>query len=406
MLFLGIISFVALYVAVFFLIVLLEHRKRLYDDPKPKRYPTISILVPAYNEEKNIEACINSLLHLDYPKKPRIIVVNDGSIDKTRKICERYSKKRLITLVNKPNGGKASALNAGLKKVKTELVACIDADSIVSKKALHYMVGYFEDTNVAAVTPALKVLEPGNTIQKVQWIEYLVNLLQRKLYALLDIIYVTPGPFSVYRTEILRKIGFDEQNLTEDMEVALHIQDLGYKIENSVHAEVHTLSPMNLYILFNQRIRWYRGLVQNLKTYQHMLFSKKHGLLGRFILPLTIITVIVSIIGAFLAMQAISENLWNALKQLYFMLTIGFANFQLDFVQFIFSQNLFIILITGFVLLTTFIVIYLSHRLSGERFSWTMKLAYAVYIAIYFLLIASVWFVSLFKEFTGAARRW
>jgi cellulose synthase/poly-beta-1,6-N-acetylglucosamine synthase-like glycosyltransferase len=394
--------------AVFWLLTLFQHRKILDKDPAPKRFPPLSIIVPAYNEEDSIASCVDSLLRLDYPAKISVIVVNDGSTDKTHDIAAKYAKKGLITLVDKPNGGKASAMNAGLKHVKTDYVLCMDADSIVSPNALHYMMGYFDDAKVGAVTAALKVTPPKNRLQEIQWIEYLVNVLQRKLFAVIDILYVTPGPFSVYRAKALRDIGgFDEHNLTEDMEVALHLQEAGWRLENSMQADVFTETPMTMYGLFSQRVRWYRGLIQNLRKYRHMILSRKHGLLGLFLLPATILLIIVSLVGAALFVSSIAESTYNFLLQLWFMATIGFNwVFEIDLAWMLFSTNLFVLVLSGFVLLTTFVILYMSHKLSRERLAWPKRAAYAVFVLIYFLLLASVWAFSIFKEITGAEREW
>ncbi len=405
---LAIVSFVSMFMAVFWLLTLFEHRKILHRDPKPKKYPNLSIIIPAYNEEHTIAQCIKSLLKLEYPGKIQLIVVNDGSKDKTLETAKPFAKKGLIELYDKKNGGKASAMNLGLKHVKHDYVACMDADSLVHPRALHYMVGYFDDANVAAVTAALKVTPPKNKLQEIQWIEYLVNILQRKLFALLDILYVTPGPFSVYRTRAIKSVGgFDEDNLTEDMEIALHLQERGWRLENSMLAEVFTHTPMTVYSLFNQRVRWYRGLVQNLRKYKHMVFSKKHGLLGLLILPATIALIAVSLVGAFMFVQSIAASTWGFILQLWFMLTIGFNwVFELDLAWMLFSTNLFVIAIAVFVLGASLIILYYSHKYSNESISFPKGLAYVLFLFVYFLLLATVWAFSLFKEFTGAEKTW
>ena len=121
-------TFLTLFVGIFYLITLFENREKI-SDPKAKRFPKISIIVPAYNEAKTLRGALESLLQLNYPKDQfEIIMVDDGSIDNTFKIAQEFSQVRSFT---KENGGKGSAINFGLKKVQGEFVVVLDADSFV-----------------------------------------------------------------------------------------------------------------------------------------------------------------------------------------------------------------------------------------------------------------------------------
>lgn len=178
-----------------------------------------------------------------------------------------------------------------MKKCSGELVGGLDADSFVTSKALKRMIGYFDDEDVMAVTPSLKVYKPKKVLQKIQMIEYLIGVFLRKIFALLGSINVTPGPFSIYRKSFFDKNGgWDEDNITEDIEIAFRIQSKNYLIENSETATVYTVSPASFKGLFSQRIRWYVGGLQNALDYRH-LFGTKHGNLGLFILPGSFISV-------------------------------------------------------------------------------------------------------------------
>src|SRR5437016_13274445 len=103
-----IFSFIGIYMDVWFLLQLLEHRKRFYEKKVTKNYPSLSILVPAYNSEKTIARCLKSILKLKYPKKVETIVINNGSTDSTAEIVKKFPS---IKLVNLPNPNKAIALN-------------------------------------------------------------------------------------------------------------------------------------------------------------------------------------------------------------------------------------------------------------------------------------------------------
>mgnify|MGYP001605292238 CR=1 FL=1 len=141
-----IMFFFGIFFLVVFLILHFRYRKQLYDYPIPKKFPNVSFLVPAYNEEKNLEDTVNALMDVDYPNgKKEIIIINDGSKDNTLKIAKNLEKKyKEVRVLDKLNSGKANSLNFALKIAKGELIAVVDADSYPTKESLMRMVGYFE----------------------------------------------------------------------------------------------------------------------------------------------------------------------------------------------------------------------------------------------------------------------
>jgi cellulose synthase/poly-beta-1,6-N-acetylglucosamine synthase-like glycosyltransferase len=287
-----VLAFLGLYAAVFYLLIYISEEENVRKDPAPKKFPAVSVVIPAYNEEKTIGKTIESVLALDYPKnKLEVIVVDDGSKDRTAEIVKLYK----IKLISKKNTGKANSLNVAIRQAKGELVATMDADSHVGPNALKCMVGYFEDPDVAAVTSAIKVWEPKTMVQKLQKGDYLVNAFFKKLQSFVDGISVTAGPFSVYRKPILEKLGgFAEDTLTEDLEIALRIQSANLRIENSLNAEVFTEVPRRLRDLLKQRRRWYLGYIENIWKYR-LLFSPKYGDFGLFVLPAAVAILAVSL---------------------------------------------------------------------------------------------------------------
>ncbi|MFH1447807.1 MAG: glycosyltransferase [Candidatus Micrarchaeota archaeon] len=306
-----ILAFLALYAAVFYLLLYLLDLDRIREDPAKKRCPTITVIIPAYNEEATIGKTIESVLALDYPKdKLAITVVDDGSTDNTSGIAKRYN----VTLIKKENSGKANSLNVALKRVKTELVAVLDADSYVGSTTLTNMLGYFNEPDVVAVTATMKVWKPRTLIQKMQRAEYLVNAFIKKLQSFIDGISVTPGPFSIYRKSVFDDIGFfDEDTLTEDQEFALRIQASNLRIENSINADVFTSVPDNLVRLFKQRRRWYMGYLQNIWKHR-ALFSPRYGDFGMFVLPIAVVILILTIASVIWAYSPRGFNISFALE--------------------------------------------------------------------------------------------
>ncbi len=203
--------FLLLFLSIFWLLVFFTEKK----EPAKKKLaklPIFTVIVPAYNEEQSILETLASITSLDYPQeKLEILVVDDGSTDGTADLVQTFileHRQNNITLLRQENKGKGAALNLALDKVKGEFFACLDADSFVGSNALQEMLPYFEeDFRVAAVCPLLKVRNPKTILQKIQWMEYVINMFYRMLNAKLDCVHVTTGPFSVYRTAVIKELG-------------------------------------------------------------------------------------------------------------------------------------------------------------------------------------------------------
>ena len=170
---------ISLYFAIFWFMVLMDKETKI-KTRRLKKFPFVSVVIPAYNEERNIITTLKSLTKLTYPKnKLEIIVVNDGSTDDTKNLVEEFiaqNKALDIKLINKKNDGKGSALNRGLSISKGEFFVCLDADSIVTKDSLGKILPHFTEDNIAVVLPLLKVDKPKNLWQRMQWLEYIVNM--------------------------------------------------------------------------------------------------------------------------------------------------------------------------------------------------------------------------------------
>lgn len=396
-------SFFSILTTIYFFITMLENRTRL-SNPEPKNgYYSTTIIVPAYNEEKTIGKTIQSILDLNYPKnKLKVIVVDDGSTDNTYKIAKRY-ESRQVTVLKKKNGGKATAMNLALKRCKTELVGGLDADSFVSPDALKRIIGFFNDKRVMAVTPSMKIYKANTTLEKIQKIEYLVGIFLRKIFALLGSIHVTPGPFTIYRREFFTKYGgYDENNMTEDIEIALRIQSHDYIIENSVNALVYTVPPKNWNVLYNQRIRWYMGFTKNVFNYKH-LFGKKHGNLGIVILPASfaITTIIISLL-----LYTIYKITDDSIKRLINLNSIDFDIWailkpNID----IFYLNIGTITFIGVIAMTASLIIIMTAKILSEEKS-SIKTPYLFFIILYWPLYAYWWTMSWINIIRGKDIGW
>ncbi len=360
---------------------------------------SVSIIIPAYNEEKSIAKTIESALSLDYPAKMlEIIVVNDGSKDNTYNSAKKYeSDKRVrVRVFSKENGGKGSALNYGIKKARGEIIVTMDADTFVEPSALSKMIEFFSEDRVMSVTPSMGIYQAKNIWQRIQQIEYYMGVFLRKAFASTNAIHITPGAFSAYRKAFFDKYGgYDEHNITEDLEIALRIQSHNYIIENASKAAVYTIAPKSFRELLVQRRRWYVGLTKNLWSYRK-LFGFKHGALGVIVLPVAVITVIFSIFltvyslwrsisiiqNELITLSSINFHFNNSLELNYFVLQRLFYN--------IFSQPVFLIAFL-FVFVIAFYM-YFSRR--EMRYKEGIKVSFALFLFFYTFLFTFWWIIS------------
>jgi len=292
--------FVGLFFLFIFLLLHYKNFDRLNFYPKPKRYPTISILVPAYNEEESLENTINALIKTEYPAgKREIIIINDGSKDKTAEIAQKLANRhKEIVLLNKKNSGKANSLNEALKIAKGELFAVVDADSYPNKDALVKMVGFFDEEGVAAVTSRVLVKNKSKWLGKFQVMDYSIIAWTRKLLDFVNSVYVTNGPLSMYKKEIVIKAGgFDPKNLTEDIEITWNLLSKNYKTRMSYPAIVYTSVPESLRMWIKQRVRWNLGGIQTAHKYYKSMFRNPENAFGYFVVPYVSASFALALIG-------------------------------------------------------------------------------------------------------------
>ncbi|MFA6214640.1 MAG: glycosyltransferase family 2 protein [Candidatus Micrarchaeia archaeon] len=263
-----------------------SHEKEV---PEPKEYPSVTVAIPSYNAKGTIFECIAACRRMKYPGKFDILVIDDGSTDGSYELLE---KTEGITLLrNRKNCGKAAAINFATKHASGEILACVDSDSYPREDALQKAAKHFcEDRLVSAVVVFICVHNPKTLLERIQEIEYWLSFgFFFKTVASIDALYVIPGPTALYRKSTLMSIGgFDEHNLTEDMEIALRMQKLGYKIRACHESVVYTDVPATFWKLLRQRLRWYRGGVMNVLKYNDLFFNPKYGDFGVFILPTTL----------------------------------------------------------------------------------------------------------------------
>jgi cellulose synthase/poly-beta-1,6-N-acetylglucosamine synthase-like glycosyltransferase len=306
--------FITVFFEVFVLVTFLsrparERRSKTVAQSTPK----VAIVVPCWNEETTLAGTVESLLALDYPKKKlSLILINDGSTDGTASVMEQFAKHPQITSLHKENGGKFTAMNLGIAHAAdADLIGFLDADSMVAPDSLREIVTAFEEPGIDAVTAALSIHKPRTLLQRMQYAEYMLAMTFQHVFASLNGLSVTPGPFSFFRRSIFANIGmFKHAYLAEDMEMAMRMQRAGLRISNAIRARVYTKGPPTLPKLMKQRTRWITGFLRNVFfDYRDLLGNQKNKALGMFVLPFSIIAIGGAIIlFLYSAVQLISQS--------------------------------------------------------------------------------------------------
>jgi cellulose synthase/poly-beta-1,6-N-acetylglucosamine synthase-like glycosyltransferase/peptidoglycan/xylan/chitin deacetylase (PgdA/CDA1 family)/spore germination protein YaaH len=249
--------------------------------------PPVSIIVPAYNEEVNAVATIQSLLKTEYPSF-EIIFVDDGSKDKTFEVVTAaYADNPLVKILTKPNGGKASALNFGITHAQSDFVVCIDADTQLKTDAIYHLMTYFTDDEIGAVAGTVKVGNETNIITRWQSIEYITaQNMDRRAFDLINSITVVPGAIGAFRKSAIFKAGgFTYDTLAEDCDLTMRILKQGYIVKNCAEAIAYTEAPETVSMLLKQRFRWSFGVIQSFWKNRDALFNKKYKFFGMVGMP-------------------------------------------------------------------------------------------------------------------------
>ena len=248
---------------------------------------TVSVLIPAYNEEKVIITTIEHLLASDY-QNLEVLVIDDGSIDRTAEmIRHRFMDERRVTLIAIPNGGKANALNTGLRQASGAVVVALDADTQFNTDTISRLVRWFTDPRVGAVAGNAKVGNRINMITRWQALEYIVaQNLERRALSALDTLTVVPGAVGAWRRQALLELGgFPADTLAEDQDLTIAIQTAGYRVLFDTSAIAWTEAPATFRGLGKQRFRWSFGTLQCLWKYRRITFNPRFGELGLVALP-------------------------------------------------------------------------------------------------------------------------
>ena len=299
--------------------------------------PGVSILVPCYNEENTIVDNVESLLNLEY-NEMEVVVINDGSTDQSlEKLKEEFKLHRIdrvykrqieteeindiylsatvpdLVVVDKENGGKADALNAGVNLAEYDLVTAIDADSILETDSLlKIVIPFIEDSEQVVATGGLVRIAnnskidrgfmeepqlPDKYLARFQVVEYLRAFFTSRIgWGRINSLLIVSGAFGVFKKSIVAEVGgYTADTVGEDMELIIKIhrylreEDRDYKIPLVPDATCWTQGPADFKSFIGQRKRWQRGLMDSMINHWQLLFNPEYGLVGLFAVPYYVI---------------------------------------------------------------------------------------------------------------------
>jgi cellulose synthase/poly-beta-1,6-N-acetylglucosamine synthase-like glycosyltransferase/peptidoglycan/xylan/chitin deacetylase (PgdA/CDA1 family) len=359
----------------------LQMRRAKYGK-RPRGFnPLVSVLVPAYNEEVVLLKTVRSLLQSSY-RNIEIIIIDDGSKDNTWKEAQKIAKKfKRVRSFTQPNGGKSKALNFGISKANGEILICIDADTVFPPDVIGKMVRHFVDPTVGAVAGSVKVGNITNMITRWQALEYTVGIhLERTAQAFLGAIVVVPGACGAWRKEaIVAAGGFSKSTLAEDCDLTLAIQKSGYRVVQDNTAKGYTEVPQSYRALSKQRFRWIFGNLQAFWKHRGLMFRRRYGWLGMFVIPYAAFNILLPFIFIPVLLSLMIENIMS-------------------------GQYLTILLFAGLTLMIQFVVAFAGVALARERYR--LLLAFPMTRLMYSPLKTYILFRTALTALKGAQVGW
>jgi cellulose synthase/poly-beta-1,6-N-acetylglucosamine synthase-like glycosyltransferase len=230
----------------------------------PAFTPPVSVVIPAFNEEKVIAACVESILRSDYPEL-QVYIVDDGSTDHTaERVRDLVAQYPQVHLLREENAGKWHAANFALSRITTPIFVVADADSIFLPDTIRWLVQSFKDARVGAVAGLVEVGNRVNLLTDFQHQEYMVtqNVL-RRAHEFFDGILVVPGAVGAWRTQAVREGGcFSGETITEDADLTVAVHRAGYRVRFEERARSVTEAPVTARAFLRQRLRWQLGMLQ------------------------------------------------------------------------------------------------------------------------------------------------
>jgi cellulose synthase/poly-beta-1,6-N-acetylglucosamine synthase-like glycosyltransferase len=346
-----------------------------------------SLLVPVYNEGVLVESCLRSLAEQEYPAL-EIVVIDDGSTDDTllraNEVASDPHLRVPMRVYTKPNGGKATALNLGLRLAEGDVTVTVDGDSMLAPDALAVACAHFDDPTVGAVAGNVKVLNRDNLWGRLQALEYIEGFnLTRRALSHVGLVNIIPGPIGVFRKHVVDEVGgYALDTFAEDADITLRVLRAGWRIVYEPRAIAYTEAPETLGQFTKQRYRWTRGVLQAIRKHADIILHPR----GRW--PQALVLWYMVMEGILWPFAHLGINLALVTG----IVLNGFAG--LNYLFFWWAQLLVLDLVAAF------------HTIIIEEEDWSLIL-HAIYYRLFFVVVVDLQRVlATFEEFSGFRMRW
>ena len=306
-------------------LAVLHERKGRRSAPSAWR-PSVSIIVPGFNEERVIANCVDSILAAGYEHQ-QVILVDDGSSDSTLAIMRRYEHLDEVLVRTQPNQGKAAALNTGLASATGEILFFVDADGVFSNTTVPAMLSGFDDPSVGAVCGNDEPVNLDRVQTRLLALSTHGTALVRRALAHIGLLTIVSGNIGAYRRTVIDEIGgFARDMVGEDLELTWRARRAGYQVRFCPHAMVYAEVPSTLATLWRQRVRWTRGLIQTARVHRSMLFDRRRGLLGWY-LPYNLVSMLVVPVAQLAALVFVAAMVATGRSPISWQMLVGLTAF-------------------------------------------------------------------------------
>lgn len=397
--------FSSVFLSIFYLGIYSGIKDKRSEEWELNSSPSVTILMPAYNESEVVEKALESVKNLDYPDYS-VIFVDDGSTDNTLEKAREYASEKIDIIEHEENSGKAAALNTGLENSDSDYVVVQDADSEIEASLLEKALAKMEENKgIGAVIASIMPLQADTFVRKIQVVEYRLTNFYRMLMTEMDTLNVTPGAFSIYRTSDLKEVGgFDEGNITEDLEMAFKLRKYGKKFQMIYFNSSRTEFPSTLKALYNQRVRWARGFIYNGFKYREMFLNREYGYFGMIQLPMLVLMPLLILTSFVMIFTGVFQSIYS------YAVTLSAVGFQLPELTLenlylgllALNMKVYLPLILSLVLVAYIIAV--AYRYSGEKPENIPALLF--YFFVYFLFQSGFWIAAVLKEVMRSKKVW
>ena len=321
------------------ILAIIDRLRRPHREASPGFNPRVAVLIPSYNEEKVIVRTIRSVLNSDY-ENLHVIVIDDGSKDRTAEVArEAYAAEIAaghVQVLEKPNGGKAAALNYALDRIVEDIYVGIDADTVIAADAISKLIPHFEDAGIGAVAGNAKVGNRVNLWTRWQALEYITSQnFERRALDLFNVVTVVPGAIGAWRTAAVRKAGYYPVNtVAEDADLTMSLLEHGLKVVYEDRSLAFTEAPIDAKGLMRQRFRWSFGTLQ--AVWKHRAAFVRNKAMGLFALPnILIFQMLLPLVSPFIDIMFVYGIIHYFIDRHYHPEAASAANFQKLLVYFL-----------------------------------------------------------------------